>query len=137
METQRYLYTAQVRPRKVDYTYRPLIDVEVGGEENSRCFKALVDSGTDVTMMDQSIASLLGIENGTKAQVSALGAETEGFFANVSLKIDKFETAFSFRVLFVENLSHNFDIILGQEDFFQNFEVIFKKKQNKFYLKIS
>ena len=136
MEEQSYGYTAQTQFGNIDFTYRPLVAVEVGGETETRTVKALVDSGTDITMIDKTIADLLGIHYSTRdiARASALGTETEEFLAPVSLKIDRFDRVFNFKVLFVENLSHNFEIILGQQDFFQNFDVTFKKSQNKFYL---
>lgn len=137
MEPQRYSYTAQIRRGSIDYSYRPLIDVEVGGESESRSFKALVDSGTDVTIMDNAIAELLGIssENRKSAQLSGVGESKEGFIAPVSLRVEKFpDRVYNFEVIFVENLSNNFEIILGQQDFFLNFDITFQKSKNTFYL---
>ena len=132
MEPQRYRYTAQTRRGSIDYSYRPLIDVEIGGENKSRTFKALVDSGTDVTVMDKVIAELLGINsiNRVTATLSGIGESKHGFIAPVSLRIDKFpDRVFNFKVIFVESLSNNFDIILGQQDFFHNFDVTFHKSK--------
>ena len=140
MEPQSYGYTAQIRRGSIDYAYRPLLDVEVGGVAESRTFKALVDSGTDVTVMDIAIAELLGIilEDCTPAQLSGVGESKSGFIAPISLKIDKFPNkTFNFDVIFVENLSSNFEIILGQQDFFRNFDVTFQKSKNIFYLTLA
>jgi len=140
MESQSYGYTAQIRQGGIDYTYRPLIDVEVGGQKESGTFKALVDSGTDITVMDRSIAELLQIssENRRTGRVSGVGEMKTGFFAPVSLKITKFpEKTFNFEVLFIDNLSENFEILLGQQDFFLNFDITFKKSKNTFYLERS
>ena len=138
MESRSYGYTAQTRLGKINFTYRPLIDVEVGGSEKRRTFKALIDSGSDITVMDRVIADLLEInEKGhDSGELSTLGKTTNGFLAPVSLQFDGFSNVFNFTVLFVENLSQNFDIILGQQDFFHNFEVIFKKSENIFYLSV-
>lgn len=137
MESQSYSYTAQNIRGSINYTYRPLIDVEVGGEKESRTFKALVDSGTEITVMDKKIANLLQIrtENRVTGKLSGIGEWKEGFIAPVSLKIEKFsERTFNFEVLIIENLSDTFDIILGQQDFFLNFDVTFKKSKNSFLL---
>lgn len=137
MEPQSYGYTAQIRRGNIDFVHRPLIDVEVGSETKSRTFKALVDSGSDVTVMDQSIALLLGISSTGRetGKISGIEEWRAGFIAPVSLKIEKFrEETFNFNVLFIEDLSRNFDIILGQHDFFRNFDVTFKKSQNLMYL---
>ncbi len=139
MESRSYGYTAQTRVGKIEFTYRPLIDVEVGGSEKRRTFKALIDSGSDITVMDKVIADLLEIneEGQDSAELSALGKITHGFLAPVSLQFEGFPDVFNFTVLFVENLSQNFDIILGQQDFFNNFDVTFKKSKNLFYLTIA
>ena len=136
MEPQRYGYTAQTRHGQVGFVYRPFIDVEIGSETETRRFKALVDSGTEITVIDQAIAEVLDIDskNCEHGELSALGVTSKGFLAPVSLKVDKFDRVFNFTVLFIENLSENFDIILGQQDFFLNFDITFKKSENVFYL---
>lgn len=136
MDPVRYDYTIQYNRRSGSHTYRPLVDVLVGGPTTSRKFKALVDSGTEITVMDDSIAELLGIssEGCATGRLSGLDEWKEGFLAPVSLKIEGFDHVFNFTVLFTEDLNKNFDIILGQCDFFRNFNVIFKKVENAFYL---
>ena len=139
MESQSYGYTAQNVRGSINYTYRPLVDVSVGGEKESRLFKALGDSGTEVTVMDKTIAELLDIktENRVTGKLSGIGAWKQGFIAPVSLKIAKFpDKTFNFEVLFIENLSDNFDVILGQQDFFRNFDVTFQKSRNIFHLQL-
>lgn len=141
MDAQSYGYTIQSKyaSKSLSITYRPLIEVEVGGETKSRRFKALVDSGTEVTVMDLSIATLLGIssEGRKKGQLFGLESWKEGFLAPATLRFDKFDQVFTFDVLFIEDLHRNFDIILGQQDFFFNFDVTFKKSKNTFYLERS
>ncbi len=137
MELQSYGYTAHTSRRGIGYTYRPLIEVEVGNKEDSATFKALIDSGTDITVMDTFIAEMLQIspKGRDKGELSGLEAWKKGFIAPVSLKIESFpDVTLNFDVLFIEDLSKNFDIILGQHDFFSRFNVTFKKSQNKFYL---
>jgi hypothetical protein len=139
MKTQSYTYTPHVRTGSIDYSYRPLLEVEVGGPHQSRRFKALVDSGTDVTVMDSVIAELLGLatDDRTPATVSGVGQSQIGFIAPVSIKVERFpDKVFNFEVIFVESLSNNFDIILGQQDFFANFNVTFKRSQNIFFLEL-
>ncbi len=141
MESQSYPYTAHsnIRNGTIAYTYRPLVDVEVGGGVKKRRFKALVDSGTEITVMDLNIARLLeiGSENRQLGELSGLESWKTGFLAPVSLRVDKFEQVFNFTVLFIEDLGKNFDIILGQDDFFKNFDVTFKKSEHRFYLQQS
>ncbi len=137
MDVQSYGYTAQATRGTIEYTYRPLIDVEVGSMTQRGMFKALIDSGSEITILDKSIAELLGISSlgRREGKLSGIGEWRLGFIAPVSLKINGFlDKVFDFEVLFVEDVGENFDIILGQQDFFRNFNVTFKRKQNLFYL---
>ncbi len=136
MQVEGYGYTAQAKLGYAEYTYRPLVDVEVSGLSKTRRFKALVDSGTEITVMDKSIALLLNIDlkNRQTGKLSGLGEWRDGVIAPVSLKVDRFSDVFTFSVLFVEDLQRNFDIILGQQDFFRSFDVTFRKSKNMFYL---
>lgn len=136
MQKERYDYTAQSRRESIDYNYRPLVDVQISSKTKSRRFKALVDSGTEITVMDEKIAQLLGIDSSgyPKAHLSGIEEWREGFIAPVSLQIERFEEVFSFQVLFIEDLGKNFDIILGQQDFFRNFNVSFERHHNLFFL---
>lgn len=136
MHTEGYGYTAQAKFEYAEYTYRPLVDVMVSGPNKTRRFKGLVDSGTEITVMDKSIALLLGIELAERptGKLSGLGEWREGSITPVSLQIDRFGETFTFSVLFVEDLQRNFDIILGQQDFFFNFDITFQKSKNMFYL---
>ncbi len=132
-----YGYTAQATRGTIEYTYRPLVDVEVGSVTQSGTFKALIDSGSEITILDTSIAELLGIssEGKREGKLSGIGEWRSGFIAPVSLKISRFpDKVFDFEVLFVEDVGENFDIILGQQDFFRNFNVTFKRQENLFYL---
>lgn len=139
MEPQKYGYTAQCRVGSAEYTYRPLVDVAVGSKTKTRTFKALIDSGTEITVMDLSIAVLLDIDSRGREMGRLAGLEQwkEGFIAPVSLTVHGFEHVFHFNVLFIEDVHRNFDILLGQQDFFLNFEVTFKKSENAFYLQRS
>lgn len=97
---------------------------------------SIVDSGTEITVMDRSIAMLLGIrpEGRERGQLSGLEEWKEGFIAPVFLQVTGFDEIFTFSVLFIEDLHRNFDILLGQQDFFFNFDVTFRKSKNLFYL---
>lgn len=139
MEPKSYPYTVHTNFRAGTLTYRPLLDVTVGGTAKERRFKALVDSGTELTVMDQNIARLLDIssEGREMGELSGLEVWKKGFLAPVSLRVEGFNQVFNFDVLFIEDLGRNFEIILGQNDFFRNFDVTFKKSENKFYLQQS
>ena len=136
MAEKRYGYTAQSQRGDHNYIYRPLVDVRLSSDSKSRTFKALVDSGTEITVMDQSIAALLDISSAEREHgiLSGLESWKEGFIAPVSLEFEGFDEVFNFRVLFIEDLHRNFEIILGQQDFFNTFIVRFEKHRDLFFL---
>ena len=142
MREESYGYTVQTKFGLGGFsmTYRPLVEVDVSGHTKTARFKALVDSGTEITVMDKSIAEYLGITSEGKSTGSLSGIEEHpkpGFIAPVNLKIDRFNKTFTFHVLFIENLDKNFDIILGQQDFFLNFIVRFERHEKTFYFRLS
>ena len=138
MAWKKYLYTPQVNRRgSVNFTYRPLVKIEVSGEYSTEKFMGLVDSGTDITMMDSEIAELLGIDRKVckKATASGVGGEKQGFVGRVRIVVDGFDITLTATVLFVDDLS--MDVILGQDDFFRRFHVRFERDEKFFYLKLA
>jgi Aspartyl protease len=138
MAWRSYPYLVQTdRKNPGSYTYRPSLNVEVSGPTDSGIFTGLVDSGTEITMIDSQVAEFLGIDR-TKcrpATASGVGGTRPAFIAQVSLKIEKFNEVLTCGVLFVDNL--DFDLILGQQDFFNRFLVKFEKAKNRFYLDVA
>jgi hypothetical protein len=138
MTWRKYPYIPQVNRRgSVDFTYRPLVEIVISEKKVSERFMALVDSGTDVTMMDAEIARVLGIDISKckTAIASGVGGTKPGFLAKVHVQVPGYRRVITTTVLFVENLS--FNVILGQDDFFRNFVVRFDRNKYLFYLKLA
>jgi hypothetical protein len=116
-----------------------LITVTVSSSSKTRSFKALIDSGSDITVMDKRIADLLDIDliESEKGTLLGVDAGREGYLHEVSLQTDGFGEVCTFRVLFIEDLHKDFDVILGQQDFFRRFIVRFERHQNTFYLALA
>jgi len=141
MQEHGYDYTS--RRHKRSLIYRPLLDIEVSSNTDTESFVALVDSGTEVTLMSSEIATLLGISPAGKRQgkvwgFGKSGNEKDGFLAKVTIVVPEFpKEVLTTTVLFVDGISSDFpfDILLGQEDFFRRFIVRFEKNKNKFFLK--
>ena len=137
MNWRTYPYTAQWRrPHSMEYSHRPLLNILISGKESGN-FMALVDSGTDVTMMDSEIAVVLGIDSkGCQTGIaSGVGGQKKGFLSKVKIQVPEFKKVITTTVLFVNDLS--FPAILGQDDFFRNFHVCFDRSAKEFRLKLS
>lgn len=139
MAWKSYDYTPLVSKRGgIGYAYRPLLEIYLAGPKMSGTFEGLVDSGSDITMIDYEIAEMLGIDL-TKAEAgiaSGIGAGKEkGFIAEVTMTTAEFEEKIVGNVVFVKSLG--FDMILGQQDFFRRFNVKFQMYEKKFYLELA
>ena len=133
MVLKEYAYTAQSGPGYNGVVYRPLIEVKVSNKTGEMSLLALIDSGTDSTLVNAEIAKTLYIEPNTcqKVKVGGVG-ENIGFLCNVTLSIDDFSESMEIPVIFVENLP--FDALLGQRHFFERFQINFEKDKNRFFL---
>lgn len=127
-------YTVQVGPRS-QWFYRPLIEVEVsaGGAGERLRVSAMIDSGTDSTVMRSDIAKRLKIDpkQNSRVRLGGIGS-VEGFLCNVRLVVPSINAGMEIPVIFVEDLP--VDGLLGQQHFFQRVRVRFEKDRNKFYL---
>lgn len=138
MAWKRFDYLLQTdRKQPGNYVLRPVLEVEVFGPKGSAIFTALVDSGTEVTMLDAEIAESLGIDRSKcePGEAIGVGGSKSGFISEITLKIEKFEDTMTTTVLFVDNFES--DMLLGQQDFFNRFIVKFERANKKFYLDLA
>lgn len=125
------------------HIYRPMLRVEVSaGTEAPQSFTALVDSGTEVTIMSAEIADYFGISpiGPQWGRIDGLGGTKAAFQGAVNICVPEFPSeVITTSVVFVDSVSRDlsFDILLGQDDFFRRFFVRFERSRNKFYLKVA
>lgn len=135
---QGYDYTSRYHIISKSIFYRPLIDVDVSAQTGPETFSALIDSGTEVTVMSSEIATLLDISpTGKKLGTISGFGDKPGFIAKVRIVVPEFPLeVLTTDVVFVDGISSDFpfDILLGQEDFFRRFLIRFEKHKNKFFL---
>lgn len=141
MAWKAYNYTSRYHLKSKRMLYRPLLDIGVSSATGPEIFSALIDSGTEVTIMSSEIAELIGIVSTDKKRGTVSGfGEKEGFVAQVRIVVPEFpKTVLTTDVVFVDGVSSDFpfDILLGQDDFFRRFLIKFEKSKNKFYLGIA
>jgi len=125
------------------YVSRPTIPVVLWGSKGSVTVSALIDSGSDVTVIPGYLAQAVGLDLGGKveklfgfyeshdaiessAQISFLGRSRQ---RNVNLKIPVLITKDE------ESSMSEEEVILGVAGFFDKFDVSFKKSRNRIILK--
>ena len=119
----------------MDFSYRPIVQIQVFAGTDTRIIPGLVDSGTEISMISAEIAESLRIDSRKckKAIAGGVGGDKPAFVSKVTFVVEGFDKPITSNVLFVEDLL--FPALLGQDDFFRNFDVRFEKRVNSFYLK--
>lgn len=136
MKEYQYLGTLGMGSSPV--VYRPSIEILISNNDKpaikSIVQMAMVDSGSDVVLMDVEIAEYLEIDPNAcqKTRMSGVTGEAEGFVAKVHLKVEQFEETIPVDVVFIKELKTG--ILLGQKGFFDYFTIIFDKSNNIFKL---
>jgi|SRR3989344_1226922 len=134
LKWQEYDYTIQVGPGN-SWVYRPIIEIRVSQKGTPRQVPvlAMIDSGTDGTVLDANIAERLGIDPAhcRKVKLGGIGS-VEGFLSTVHLSLPDLKIGMDIPIVFAHNLP--MEGLLGQRHFFQRFKVRFEKDINKFYL---
>lgn len=119
---------------KKDAIYYPLVNLKLFHKNKSVNILGLVDSGANISLIRPEIARFLDIPIGNGAQIylTGLGGRILGYIHNIQVesygKKFKLKTAISNEV----NVSFN---ILGRDNFFENFEIVFNEKDKILTLK--
>ena len=114
---------------------KPMLEVEVSYNDKSFTQVAIIDSGADITVMSAEVAEAIGIDRTVceKKFVSGIGGSPqEGFLCDIDLKVEKISGSVTLPVLFVPGLQFNY--LLGQYGFFEQFRVKFEKDRDIFAL---
>ena len=136
MPSKKYQYSRFISP--VGISRSPVISVIVSHRDrgnSTRPADAIIDSGADVTMMDTAIADLLGIDLSKCPTDKIRGVTGEAqvvAICEVKVQINNFPESKPFyaKAYFIKGL--HAAVLLGQEDFFSNFDVSFSRKNDKF-----
>lgn len=94
---------------------------------------AMIDSGTDGTVLHADIAEALKIDGSAFPQTELGGIGTsKGFVTTVKIVAPDFNMTMEVPVIFAKPLP--LDGLLGQRHFFSRFKIRFEKDKNKFYM---
>jgi len=122
------------------YSYRrqrlfPIVPVTliVGSYEVTT--DALVDSGANISVFRHEIGECLDleIETGKETLLQGLGGRVIGYIHEVTMKVE--QVSFSCQVVFSRELTVGVNI-LGRQDFFEKFRVIFDERKKEVILRV-
>ncbi|MFA4890035.1 MAG: retropepsin-like aspartic protease [Candidatus Paceibacterota bacterium] len=114
---------------------RPMVNVEIFGKNGSKKFNALIDSGADYCIFNIQIATLMGFDlsnSPIKPTIGIGGNESMPtyFLDDVEIKIENIDRKVKIPVCFID--SDSVGLLLGQNGFFDSFNVKFMKKHDTF-----
>ena len=126
------------------YVQRPRILVEIKGLLVSIVVPALIDSGCDITVIPESVAKSLGLSlDGEKDKLVAFRESNDvirstaiitfiGRLRRDSVTLSKVPILI---VLSKKGYEEEQDIVLGIEGIFDNFDITFRKSENRIIMK--
>ena len=112
----------------------PIISIQIIRDKKVFETVGLIDSGCQRTHINHDIADFLGIDphEGTKTNTSGITGMSEGFSTSIQMKVKDGGDVFGAPVVFVKGLP--VAVLLGQENFFEKFNVRFEKSKGFFYI---
>ena len=118
----------------------PFIPVYIKTKENQTLeVFGLLDSGADSTVVPKDLADMLGLKpTGPEESTGGIGgdAKVRPSKMQVLLKGTRGEKyTLTIPVLIMTENYDEIPLLLGRNGFFENFEITFKQKENKIYLK--
>ena len=133
LKWKEYDYSVQSGPGN-SWIYRPVLKIVVSTKNSERIpVFGMIDSGTDSTVLDASVAESLDIDPRACQKVRLGGIGTaEGFLSTISLSVPDMDIEMNIPIVFAHHLP--MEGLLGQRHFFQRLKIRFEKDINKFYL---
>ena len=113
--------------RKYDVFYKPVLPVIFKVEEASIQYPALIDTGSDISIIHAEIAESLGLRlnNGQKYFFGGIGGRGEGFIHHVDMVIGGI-TFLNIPVVFTDDIVLFGFGILGHEGLFDRMKLVFE-----------
>jgi hypothetical protein len=94
---------------------------------------AMIDSGADRTQVNFEYAKMTGIELGQRRDSIGIGdGRVEGYSGKFSFSIKNTDIQMDISATYLK--SPNVVILLGREDFFDSFRIVFEQYQDSFEL---
>lgn len=123
---------------------RPRILVSISGKTNSIEVPSLLDSGCDITVIPESLAMAIGLDmDGEKSKLFAYRESTDTIRSKMDITFvgragRESQTIKDVPILIAlskGDIGDETDIVLGVEKIFDEFDILFRKTQNKIIMK--
>ncbi len=116
----------------------PSIPVILSNDGGTRYqFMVLLDSGADVSAIPKSIAELLNLDlGGKKESVFGIGGKVPAVETSMDVEVIKGHEKYLFKIPVKVILDDSdFPPLIGRAEFFDQFDITFKQREMRVYLK--
>jgi hypothetical protein len=127
-----------IRLNSGDIIYRPLIPLTLIGKEKLDIL-AILDSGSDITIIPKEIAEILSIEYTGENEISGISKDKiKAKEGKLLVKFGKGREIYDFEIpILVPIDKENLSIIIGRAGFFNEFKISFSESERKIEFKKS
>lgn len=131
-------FTLKYKPVKLrsgEIIYRPLIPLTFEGAEKIDIF-AVLDSGSDVSIIPRDMASVLGIKSAGENEIFGLGGiSIKSGCGKARISFGKGHEVYSFDIpVFIPD-KEDVSIIIGRQGFFEQFDITFSEATKRIIFK--
>jgi len=119
------------------YEKYPIIPVKFHfGEKETPFIDALLDSGGDFIVIPMPIAKYLGLKLKKAGEVDTAGGTTSLYKSNLNMFMGNKTTIATYHNIQIHvSTRDDIPILLGRHPIFEDYEIIFNKKNNRLILK--
>lgn len=113
----------------------PYIEIELILKNKKQTVLALIDSGCTTTNINAEFAPLFDIDLSKCKRITNTGINSvsEGYLSSLNIKVKDSGEEFESPIIFMDKLP--VAVLLGQDNFFEKFDIKFEKRNNSFELR--
>ncbi len=113
--------------------YRPLIPFTLEGKDEKIDFLAMLDSGSDISIIPREIAETLGIQYGKNNEITGIsGSPVNSKEGKIKVIFGKGREIYHFEIPILVPIDNiNVPIIIGRAGFFEQFRITFLEAERR------
>jgi len=115
--------------------YRPMIPLRIKAKESFDAL-AILDSGSDITIIPKEIAEVIGVDYKNDNSISGIsGFPIRAKEGKVSIEFGKGREIYIFEIPVLVPEKENLAVIIGRLGFFEQFKITFDESQKRIEFK--
>lgn len=124
-----------VKLKSGNVIYRPMIPLTLEGNEKIDVF-AILDSGSDISIIPKDIATILGIKNTGENEIFGIGGNSLRSSEGIAkISFGKGHEFYSFNIPVFIPEKEDVAIIIGRQGFFEHFDITFSEATRRIIFK--